>query len=95
MPLGLMVPCEGVEARGSQRASLPVAPTTVTTANSARACLVGVQRLPSHCATVVTAKLQEPITEGSSVLFEPDKKWTGVPSYELKIRLSSLIERVK
>ena len=36
MPLGLMVPSEGVEARGGQSASLPVAPPTVTTTNSAR-----------------------------------------------------------
>ena len=76
IPLGLMVPSEGVEARGGQRASAPVAPPTVTTTNSVRVCLVGVQRVPNHCATVITAKLQEPITEGSSVLFEPDKKWT-------------------
>lgn len=33
--------------------------------------------MPSPCATVVTAKLQEPMTEGASVLFEPDQKWTG------------------
>ena len=97
MPLGLMVPSEGVEARGGQSASLPVAPPTVTTTNSARVCLVGVQRVPSRCATVVTAKLQEPVTEGPSVLFEPDKKWTGGGGerYGMKIHLSSLIVRVK
>ena len=84
MPLGLMVTSEGVEARGGQSVSLPVAPPTITTANSAWVCLGGVQRVPSHCATVVTAKLQETITEGSSVLFELDKKWTGEAELQIE-----------
>ena len=77
MPLGLMVPSEVMKARGGQSASPPVTPLTVTTTNSARVCLVGVQRAPSRCATVVTAKLQEPVTEETFVLFEQDQKWTG------------------
>ena len=40
--------------------------------------------MPSRCATVVTAKIQEPITEGSSVLFEPDKKWTGEAEVQIE-----------
>ena len=89
MPFGLMVPSEGVEARGGQSASLPVAPPTITTANSAQVCLVGVQRVPSHRATV------EPVIEGSSVLFEPDQKWTGEAELRIEDYLSSLIGRVK
>ena len=73
-----------MEARGGQSALPPVPPPTLTTANSAWVCLVGVQRVPSRCATVVTAKIQEPITEGSSVLFEPDKKWTGEAEVQIE-----------
>ena len=73
MPLGLMVPSEGVEARGGQSVSPCAAPPT---ANSARVCLVGVQRVPSHCATIVTAKLQASVTKESPILFEPDNAWT-------------------
>ena len=78
-----------MEARGGQSASPPVPPPTLTTANNARVCLVGVQRVASRFATVVTAKIQEPITEGSSVLFEPEKKWTG--EAELRIE-DSLVQ---
>ena len=65
-----------------------MAPPTITTPNSAQVCLVGVQRRPSHCATVVTAKLQEPVIEGSSV-FESDQKWTD--EAELRIE-DSLVQ---
>ena len=40
MPLGLMVPSKGVEARGGPRGSPPGAPPT---ADTAQVCLVGVQ----------------------------------------------------
>ena len=33
--------------------------------------------MPSRYATVATAKLQEPITERSFMLFEPNEKWSG------------------
>ena len=74
MPLGLIVPSKGVEARGGYNASPCAAPPT---ASSAQVCLVGVQRVPSRCATIVTAKLQAPVTKESPILFEPNNAWTG------------------
>ena len=67
MPLGLMVPDNRLEARGGL--GVPK--------SAARVCLVGVQRVPGHCAVVLTAQLQEPISNATPVLFEPDPGWVA------------------
>lgn len=74
MPLGLMIPSEGVEARGGP-SGFPLA--TPPTADTVLVCLVGLQRVPSHCASIVTAKLRETAMKGSPTLFKADSNWTG------------------
>ena len=72
MPLGLMMPGEGVEAKGG--------PTPVTSPNPgiavrASVSLVGVQRISNHCAAIVTAEARDCLAEGVPSLFEHSPDW--------------------
>ena len=69
VPLGLMVPDSGVEARGGA-VNVETAP-----AHEAPVHLVGATRIPSSCAAVVTAEVSSIAGRGQPVVLEPDDTW--------------------
>ena len=70
VPLGLMVPDLGVEARGGAE---PVKPNP-SPACEAQVQLIGVTRIPSRCVAVVTAEVSN-LSGRQPVVFEPDDTW--------------------
>ena len=72
IPLGLMVPDEGVEARGGTEQPSGVVPRAVS---QAPVRLVRAQRIPARCAVVVTATAKETLPVGAPALFEPGQEW--------------------
>ena len=85
VPLGLMVPDLGVEARGGAE---PVEPVTV---GEARVQLVGVTRIPSRCAAVVTAEVSN-VSGRQPVVFEPDDTWLAESRLQVEDSLLDLDE---
>lgn len=81
VPLGLMIPGEGVEARGGP---IPVASPNSGAAVQASVSLVGVWRIPSHCAAVVTVEAQGCLAEGVPGLFEPNPDWLSTTGLEVE-----------
>ena len=69
VPLGLMVPDSGVEAREGA-VNVQTAP-----AHEATVHLVGATRIPSRSAAVVTAEVSSIAGRGQPVVFEPDDTW--------------------
>ena len=85
VPLGLMVPDLGVEARGGVE---PVEPVTV---GEARVQLIGVTRIPSRCAAVVTAEVSN-VSGRQPVVFEPDDTWLAESRLQVEDSLLDLDE---
>ncbi len=67
VPLGLMVPGQGVEPRTGE-----VPPGGSTTATIR---LVQAKRVPGRTATLVQARTDSPFGQGGSVVFEPSSEW--------------------
>ena len=85
VPLGLMEPDQGVEAR--EGAEL-IEPATVS---EAQVHLVGAARIPSRSAVVVTAEIRN-LSEKQLMLFEPDDTWLAESRLQVEDSLLDLDE---